>query len=205
MAIFVTIKIRHLLTILIAFSSCEIGSVFSPKISKIEIDKKDLGLSWDQKGKRRYHDALFSGYVVQTNEKNVLLNKIPFYEGLQEGDMLGYYGDGTKRHHRPYLHGKKHGTHLGWYPDGSLKFEYHFKNGMNVGNHKEWYRDGSPLQDRNYVNGQAMGSQKVWRRDGKIRANFVIRENGKKYGLMGMKRCTKIDTKKQILDPYKGK
>ena len=82
MAIFVTMKIRHLLTILIAFSSCEIRSVFSPKISKIEIDKKDLGLSWDQKGKRRYHDALFSGYVVQKNEKNVLHNKIPFYEGL---------------------------------------------------------------------------------------------------------------------------
>ena len=83
--------------------------------------------------------------------------------------------------------------------------EYHFKNGMNVGNHKEWYQDGSPLQDRNYANGQPMGSQKVWRRDGKIRANFVIRENGKKYGLMGMKRCTKIDTKKQTLEPYKGK
>ena len=54
------------------------------------------------------------------------------------------------------------------------------------------------MQDRNYVNGKAMGAQKVWRKDGKIRANFVIRENGKKYGLMGMKRCTKIDAKTNV-------
>ena len=71
-------KFRYLLIILITFSSCEIGSVFGPKIPKIEIDKKDLSLSWDKKGKRRYHDALFSGYVVQTDENNVLLNKTPF-------------------------------------------------------------------------------------------------------------------------------
>ena len=68
-------KFRHLLIILIAFSSCEIGSVFGPKIPKIEIDKKDLNLSWDQKGKRRYQDKLFSGYVVQKNEKNVVFCK----------------------------------------------------------------------------------------------------------------------------------
>ncbi|MAJ50166.1 MAG: hypothetical protein CMB82_00925 [Flammeovirgaceae bacterium] len=191
--------------ILIAFTSCELGYVFGPKIPGIEIEKENLGLSWDQSGNRRYLGKLFSGYIVQKNQKKVLLNKTPFHKGLQEGNMLGYYDDGTKRHQRPYLHGKKHGIHLGWYSNGRLKFEYHFENGKNVGNHKEWYPNGSPMQDRNYVNGQAMGAQKVWRRDGKIRANFVIRENGKKYGLMGMKRCTKIDTKKQMLDPYKGK
>ena len=27
------------------------------------------------------------------------------------------------------------------------------------------------------------GSTKVWRKDGKLRSNFVIRENGRRYGL----------------------
>ena len=196
-------KFIQLSIILITLNSCEVGSIFGPKIPKIEINKKDLGLNWDEKGKRRYQGKLFSGYVVQKNQKKIILNKTPFYEGLKEGNMIGYYDNGRKRHQRPYFHGKKHGMHLGWYSNGILKFEYHFENGKNVGNHKEWYSDGSPLQDRNYVNGRAMGAQKVWRKDGKIRANFVIRENGKKYGLLGMKRCTKIDAKKQMLEPYK--
>ena len=198
-------KFIQLSIFLVAFSCCEVGSIFGPKIPKTEIDKKDSGLSWDKKGKRRYLGKLFSGYIVQKNKKKVLLSKTPFYLGLQEGNMLGYYDSGKKRHQRPYLHGKKHGVHLGWYSNGVLKFKYHFENGKNVGNHKEWYPDGSPMQDRNYVNGKAMGAQKVWRKDGKIRANFVIRENGKKYGLMGMKRCTKVDAKKQMLEPYKSK
>ena len=67
-------KFSHLLIILIVFSSCEIGSVFGPEIPKIEIEKKDSGLSWDKKGKRRYQGELFSGYVVQKNQKNKILS-----------------------------------------------------------------------------------------------------------------------------------
>ena len=54
----------------------------------------------------------------------------------------------------------------------------------------------------NYLKGKPFGLTRVWRKDGKLRSNFVIRENGRRYGLAGIKRCTKIDTKKQILEPY---
>ena len=62
-------KFIQLSIFLIAFSCCEVGSIFGPKIAKIEIDKKDSGLSWDKKGRRRYQGKLFSGYVVQKNKK----------------------------------------------------------------------------------------------------------------------------------------
>ncbi len=54
----------------------------------------------------------------------------------------------------------------------------------------------------NYLNGKPFGSTKIWRKDGKLRSNFVIRENGRRYGLAGIKRCTKINIKEEIIDPY---
>jgi|TARA_B110000503_G_scaffold4019_1_gene5294 antitoxin component YwqK of YwqJK toxin-antitoxin module len=203
-------KVYKLLIILFILSSCQIvdnidlAYYFEPNIPNIEIYKIDSTVKRDSKGKLRYNNELFSGYLVQKNATGQLLVKTGFVEGLEEGDMLGFYPNGDKRYIRPYVHGEKHGTHQGWYPSGQLQFQYHFEMGLSVGNHRDWFPDGSPLQDMNYVAGHHFGTQKVWRADGKIRSNYVIRENGKRYGLMGIKRCTKIDTKTQKLDPYKG-
>ena len=43
----------------------------------------------------------------------------------------------------------------------------------------------------------------MWRPDGKYRANYVVRENGRSYGLTGLKRCKKIDGKNEVIDPVK--
>ena len=40
--------------------------------------------------------------------------------------------------------------------------------------------------------------------DGKYRSNYVITENGRKYGLVGLKRCKKIDGETENIDPYTG-
>ena len=71
-----------------------------------------------------------------------------------------------------------------------------------MGKHIQWYDSGQIYSEINYLNGKPFGSTKVWRKDGKLRSNFVIRENGRRYGLAGIKRCTKIDTEKQIIEPY---
>jgi len=151
-----------------------------------------------------FEGTKYSGFIEQVNAIGELLELKSYYNGFLEGDMIGYYSSGIKRSFRPYRKGKKHGEHFGYYEDGSKQFHYLFENGKSEGNHLEWFKDGAVFKDLNYKNGRPFGSQKVWRSDGKIRSNYVIRENGKRYGLMGIKRCTKLDTEEEKFDPYKG-
>lgn len=177
------------------FTSCE-------SIPDIETTISDDRLSKDVNGLLLFSMEPYSGYVTVFDRDANLINKKSYLDGEQEGVSEAYYANGKLRYSRPYKKGKKDGEHIGWFGDGKKKFHYVFQHGLNEGNHKEWYADGSLAKDFNYQSGRPFGSQKVWRRDGKIRANYVIRENGKRYGLMGIKRCTKLDGETQEIDPY---
>lgn len=174
------------------------------EIPRIEVEKIDPLLSINQQGLMNYKDQPFSGFVFVKHPNSILKSKNGYFDGMHEGKSLTYFNNGNLASERPYRSGKKHGVHKGWYLDGQLRFEYVFVNGKSEGNHKVWYEDGSLFKDFNFKNGRAFGSQKVWRKDGKIRANYVIREDGKKYGLSGLRRCAKIDTQTQNIDPYTG-
>ncbi len=146
----------------------------------------------------------FSGYLIDRYKNDTIALKIGYLNGKQNGDMTAFYGNGDVRYVRPYFNGEKHGTHVGFHKNGVKAFEYYFVNGFSEGNHKEWYSDGELAADMNYVNGKEFGRQQVWRPDGKVRSNYIVRENGRRYGLMGIKRCTKLDGVTQTVDPYKG-
>jgi antitoxin component YwqK of YwqJK toxin-antitoxin module len=192
--------------IALADSSMEATDISKTAISipNVEIADHDEKLFMNSDGILLHNELPFSGFLIKKNSDGVLIEKIGYLNGSQAGDMLGFYENGAKKFIRPYLNGEKHGIHLGWYEDGTLRFLYQFENGLSEGNHKEWYEDGSIMQDFNFKDGKPFGSQKVWRKDGKIRGNYVVRENGRRYGLMGIKRCTKIDGEDERLDPYVG-
>lgn len=181
-----------------SFLNYNINELFIPnKILKFN----DAKLNYDSKGALYYDNYLFSGYLIKIeNEK--LLEKKGYFNGYLEGKSLGYYKNGNLKYKRLYKDGKKTGRHIGWFKSGQKKFEYFFKKGLSEGNHKQWYDNGMMFSEINYLKGKPFGLTRVWRKDGKLRSNFVIRENGRRYGLAGIKRCTKIDTKKQILEPY---
>ncbi|MFY0652844.1 MAG: hypothetical protein JXQ96_12450 [Cyclobacteriaceae bacterium] len=190
--------------------SCMQASVQEERETKVtipetEISTEDPGLSRDDEGKQRLNDKLYSGYLISSYNDGTIAARHGYLDGLQAGMSNGYYANGTKKYERPYLNGEKHGEHFGWYENGQLMFHYYFEDGLSVGNHKDWYDDGSPFKDYNYKKGHPFGAQKMWRTDGKLRANFVIREDGRKYGLTGLKRCAKIDSETKNIDPYKGK
>ena len=148
--------------------------------------------------------TLFSGYIVAYQEGR-LIARTGYLDGRQHGDMLLYYPDGSLKQRRPYVHGEKHGEHLGYHPSGQLAFKYYFVNGKSEGTHFEWYEDGHLRAEMNYADGYELGQQRVWRPDGKLRSNYITRENGRQYGMLGIKRCTKIDSETGDLDPYTGK
>lgn len=171
-------------------------------IPAIEKAFNDPEISKDSLGRYLLKEKVFSGYLVSHFQNGMLSEKHGFLEGIQAGMSIGYYPNGTIKYKRPYARGEKHGEHLGWYSNGQLKFHYIFEDGLSIGNHKDWYEDGKAFKDSNYKAGHPFGSQKMWRPDGKIRANFVIMEDGRKYGLTGLKRCSKIDSETKNIDPF---
>lgn len=173
-------------------------------VPQILIDSKNKEVSKKQNGDILYAEALFSGYLITKYDNDSIYLMKGYFDGKQNGLTTAFYQNGDIQYLRPYLKGEKHGKHVGYHQNGQKAFEYYFVSGFNEGNHKEWFPDGSLAADMNYVNGKELGKQQVWRPDGKLRSNYIVRENRRRYGLQGIKRCTKLDGATQSIDPYKG-
>lgn len=175
------------------------------QIPKVELLESDPRLSRSNTGLIYLDTIKFSGYLLSFYADSSIKAKKSFYQGRLEGDFMSYYQNGQIFSKRPYHLGEKHGEHLGYYDDGQLQFQYYFEHGFGQGTHKTWYPNGDLKKEMNYLDGKERGLQRVWRTDGKMRSNYVVRENGRKYGKLGLKRCAKIDSETGDVDPYKGK
>ena len=141
----------------------------------------------------------YSGFVHSFHANDSLKSQKGYLNGLLEGSYLEYWDNGDRQTEREYHLGEKVGLHQGWYANGNKKYQYYFEKGMSSGCHKEWYPGGEPYRVFNYQNGKQRGSQQEWFKSGKLKANYVVKENGRKYGLTGVKRCTNINTKEERL------
>lgn len=176
----------------------------SVEVPETYIDRMDGRVEKKANGELYFDAAPFSGYLLSRFENDSVALKQGYLAGRLHGETIAYYENGIIRHIRFYEAGEKNGLHEGYYPNGQKKFNYTFIEGFSEGNHKQWYPDGKVYSDMNYQNGKEFGKQQVWRPDGKLRANYVVRENGRRYGLQGIKRCTKLDGETQEVDPYTG-
>lgn len=199
------------LLILITISCSDSKSEIKPSVEEVDFDIPDVNIpathpdiTKKQSGDIHFNNLPFSGYLIRKHPNDTVSLKTGYFNGRQNGMMISYYENGSVRYERRYLNGEKHGLHVGFHRNGAKAFEYFFENGFSVRNHKEWYSNGQLASDMNYVNGKEFGRQQAWRLDGKVRSNYVVRENGRRYGLMGIKRCTKLDGVTQTVDPYKG-
>lgn len=174
------------------------------KIPNIEMLEGDERFDRTNDGKVMLDSVPYSGYLLSYYRDSTIRSKKGMYQGRLEGDFISYYPNGQVYSIRPYHLGEKHGEHLGYYEDGQIKFKYHFVNGFGQGTHKQWYQNGDLKSEMNYKDGKERGLQRVWRPDGKMRSNYVVRENGRQYGMLGLKRCAKIDSETGDVDPYKG-
>lgn len=167
---------------------------------EVEVSSEHPGIA--QQNGVLYMDSIpFSGYVVQRYRGGALMVKTPYKNGEEHGMKIFYYEDGSVRYYRHFKHGEKDGIHQGFYPGGAKKFEYRFKNGENIGTHYDWFENGQLAKLTNFKDGKPFGEQKMWRSDGKIRSNYVIREDGRRYGLVGLKRCKNINTEEEEIEP----
>ncbi len=183
--------------------SNQMGSNKHSIIPSVEIDEKKTKLV-NNDGTLSVDGVPFSGYLVLKDEMGRVQSKRGCLKGKLEGEWTTYYANGKIKSRRPYHIGLKQGNHMGYYPDGQVKFCYYFEKGLAEGTHRTWYRDGSLATELNYANGHELGSQKVWRSDGKLKSNYVVKENGRQYGMLGLKRCAKIDSETGYIQPYNG-
>lgn len=202
---------RLLLILTVSILACDLSDkdksqVFSPtiKIPEVTLKENDQRLSMMTDGTILLDSVKFSGYLIKQYPDNSMRSKKGYYQGKMEGNFVSYYSNGQVFSLRPYRLGEKHGEHLGYYENGQPKFQYYFEDGFSQGTHKEWYKNGELRRQMNYKDGHEFGPQKFWRPDGKLRSNYVVRENGRKYGMLGLKRCAKIDSETGDIDPYKG-
>ena len=169
-------------------------------IPKLEVSYEHPGVA-NINGVLHLDSIPFSGYIVDHYENGSLKTKTPYKHGQEHGMKIAYYEDGSIRCYRNFKHGQKDGIHQGFYAGGAKKFEYRFKNGDNLGTHYDWFENGQLAKLTNFKDGKPFGEQKMWRSDGKIRSNYVIREDGRRYGLVGLKRCKNIDTVEEEIEP----
>lgn len=172
---------------------------------ELRINTNDPDLIIEKSGQVYYRNQPFAGYLEEHWPNGNTKSIKAYFNGYLDGDYRTCYPNGQKSEVRSYRQGRKDGRHLGYFPDGQQKFEYCFRDGKAVGTHKHWYSDGSQFKIENYDDsGHPFGLQQVWRPDGKLRSNFVVKEDGRSYGLVGLKRCTKIDSETKNMDPYAG-
>ncbi len=171
------------------------------KLPDVQVVSGDPALSRRTDGAIMYGLESFSGYLITYDDQGKLYSKSGYLNGFLEGESLGYYPNGNTREIRYYEKGEKDGKHVGFFEDGTPKFEYYFENGLSVGAHRDWYASGQLAQEMNFVDGKQQGIQKVWRIDGKLRSNYVIASDGRRYGLVGIKRCKNIDTEEELIKP----
>lgn len=177
---------------------------FVSKIPEVILEEGDSRLSMMSNGTIILDSIKFSGYLIAQYSDGSMRSKKGYYLGKMEGGFISYYPNGQVLSLRPYHLGEKHGEHIGYYKNGQLKFHYYFVDGLSQGTHKEWFSSGDLRKEMNYKDGKEFGSQKVWQSNGKIRSNYVVRENRRRYGMLGIKRCAKIDSETGDIDPYKG-
>ena len=190
-------KIVALVIVCVIVSSCQQAKEHPPydKIAAIKIPAI-YKLTSDQGFSRRedtlyYQAKKYSGYAYQLYDARDTALLFGYVDGLEAGAIKKWYPNRQLQELRYYAAGKKNGVHTGWWENGNKKFEFTIVDDFYEGNFKEWNHTGRLIKDFNYVHGQEQGSEKLWWDDGNIRANYVI-DNGKKYGLVGLKICRNL-------------
>lgn len=101
--------------------------------------------------------------------------------------------NGFIRREEHRLNGELDGDVRGWYADGSPAYRYHFVSGVSEGLQEQWYPSGQPLTRFHHHAGHEAGQQQMWNADGTIRSNYVIK-GGRRFGLLGTMGCSGRDS-----------
>ena len=93
----------------------------------------------------------YTGFIETYNEKNVLLARSEFKNGIQDGSSKIYF------------------------PNGKLYSEATFQNGKQVGVQKDYYENGKVKIETTYKNGQKTGPAKIYDENGRLDTEEMVK------------------------------
>ena len=96
-------------------------------------------------------NAPYTGFIETYNEKNVLLARSEFKNGIQDGSSKIYF------------------------PNGKLYSEATFQNGKQVGVQKDYYENGKVKIETTYKNGQKTGPAKIYDENGRLDTEEMVK------------------------------
>lgn len=136
---------------------------FTPKlVPKKGKNETDLGGGWHSRNIRDNEGNLLECYV----EKN----------GLQDGQALEYYPDGSVKSESFYTKGKLHGPSSFWSKDGVLLAESWYFNGIQQGKSLWYYPTGELYALQQFLDGEWHGRQEYYYAGGALKSLLTYKK-----------------------------
>ena len=99
-------------------------------------------------------NAPYTGFIETYNEKNVLLARSEFKNGIQDGSSKIYFPNGKLYSEATFQNGKQVGVQKDYYENGKLQGEATYKNGQLDGVAKLYDESGKLIEEATFKNGK---------------------------------------------------
>ena len=99
-------------------------------------------------------NAPYTGFIETYNEKNVLLARSEFKNGIQDGSSKIYFPNGKLYSEATFQNGKQVGVQKDYYENGKVKIETAYKNGLRNGVSKAYDENGKLVEQATFKNGK---------------------------------------------------
>ncbi len=114
------------------------------------------------------NNRLYTGTYREYHENGNVKLEIPVRRGLKNGQVILYFGDGSKNEIRSYRSGEMHGTWITWGKSGNRIAQAVYRRGLKDGNWYIWDDAGQLRYDMNYKRGDRTGTWKMFDEAGNL-------------------------------------
>jgi antitoxin component YwqK of YwqJK toxin-antitoxin module len=98
-------------------------------------------------------DWLFEGLSQVWDEQGHLVAKIPYVQGMIEGNCLYFYPEGTLQRKISYDNNMIEGEETNYFPNGSIESRFTYKKGIRQGKASGFFTNGKPAWTEEYTEG----------------------------------------------------
>jgi len=116
----------------------------------------------------QYGNGVRNG-ISQIYMSKVKVRSENYKDGLLNGEIKWYHGNGKKHYEVFYKEGKEQGVARSWHPNGQLKYEVNMVNGLDEGPLSVFFENGKLQCKLNYVKGKVEGVRTEYYESGNIK------------------------------------
>lgn len=145
---------KIILTILFALAALP-----SPAREKEKCDYNGKDVPVGNNGVSLYQGKPVNGIVCDYYENRIVIARIPYKNGMQDGLAKSYFKNGKLSLETPYKNGKAEGVGKEYYESGQLQSEIPYKNGIKDGVVKKYNRNGKVTESLEFKSGDVISGK----------------------------------------------